>query len=125
MPQSAASQLAAIDGSQTDEAIALLIAEALLESDRQPYCFGINHDVRAPNYEPCPYRYDWRLGGTVGIETDIHLRAKLWITHALIGGYDVFRASVRTHKPESGPHSIKRCRVTAEYRRRPDDDIPF
>jgi hypothetical protein len=121
-----------------DPTIAALIAEALLESERLPYCFSIDHNIGAPKYEACPLDYDFAWGKTVGIDTSDRERAKQWLIKAMLRKYTVTLASgrmgfppgIRFHAPHGSPHSISRAKMRAQFHQRPkpennDDDIPF
>lgn len=114
------------------ETVALLIANALLESDRQPYCFSINHDIRPPKNLACPVTYDWSLRGHVGIETWGRFTAREWIINALLKGYSVAKVHPKQRIVEGLSYSIETVRARAEFYQRPkaesthdDDDIPF
>lgn len=122
--------------SKTDAELAEFAAEKLLETDRQPYCFSINHNVGPPKNMACPLLYDFVYGKTVGIETQDRVRAYRWIEQAILQGYTVSRAaSDRQHKygvarfAVYGPSSsLKYLRMQEEYLARVssnDDDIPF
>lgn len=131
MAVSASQRLLEFNPAVADSVIASIIADLLLESDRQPYVFGIYHSVRAPKYEACPVDYDWTLGGRVGIHTSIRLKARVWIREAALRGYAISRADPKTHRPEGPSISIKSARDRAAWfrdrksREENDDDIPF
>lgn len=119
---------------ESDSEVARLIAEAALESDKQPYCFSINHNVGAPDFKGCPLVYDFRWGKTVGINTMDRKRAYLWIVSALNRGYTVTRAGHKTQgikdrEPYGFAYDISHVRLRAFYHQQPkpenDDDIPF
>jgi hypothetical protein len=107
-----------------DRQVALMIAAAMLESDRQPYWFSINHDIRPPKCLACPVQYDWAIKDRVGIKTLARTRAEHWIAEAALRGYTVSREG---GKPLACSIAIARRR--AEYHQQPklenDDDIPF
>lgn len=117
----------------SDAEVASMIADALLESDRLPYCFSIDHNIGAPKFAACPFHYDFTYGKTVGINTHDRQLAHGWIREAALKGYAVTRAGHHTpsikDKEGYGPaYTIKRCRERAEFMRRPaddEDDIPF
>ncbi len=102
-----------------------MIAAAMLETDRQPYWFSINHDIRPPKCLACPLHYDWALKDRVGIKTLNRERAHKWIANAAFRGYQVNREGGRPLTL-----SLEIARRRAEYHQRPkpeidDDDIPF
>lgn len=107
-----------------DRLISQMIAEAMLETDRQPYWFSINHDIRPPKNLACPLHYDWILKDRVGIKTLVRETARKWIAAAAMHGYQISR---------EGGHplttSIAIARRRAENHQRPrtddEDDIPF
>lgn len=144
--KSAAQKLLDIQPHASDQAVAVFIAEALLESDRQPYCFAINHDIRPPKCLACPLEYDWSLKDHVGIETQDRRKAEHWITQAALKGYTVAPAGMSGHNQAFPRHqqygltyNIANVRRRAEWHqgeetRRAaykaagkdmDDDIPF
>lgn len=101
-----------------------MIADAMLESDRQPYWFSINHNPGPPKCLACPVDYDWVLKGRVGIKTPNRRRAHAWIMRAALHGYEIAREG---GKPLTFSLAIVRRR--AHYHQTPklenDDDIPF
>lgn len=137
--KSAAQKLLDIQSHASGQVVAIFIAEALLESDRQPYCFAINHDIRPPKCLACPLDYDWSLKDHVGIETQDRRKAEHWITQAAMKGYTVSMAGVSGHNVPSPRHqpygtaiSIASARRRAEWHQRTpeqkkadDDSIPF
>jgi hypothetical protein len=140
--KSAAQALLEIKSHTPDQAVAGLIVNALLESDRQPYCFAINHDVRPPKCLACPLEYDWSLKDHVGIETPDRRKAEHWITQAVLKGYTVSMAGVSgrnvaspRHQPYGATMSIPWARKRAKWHQSDlarkasgedlDDDIPF
>ena len=109
-----------------DVDVAVMIAEALLESDIKPYTFSINHNVGAPKYEACPLDYHWTLKKEVGIAMQSRVHARLWIIAALMKGYTVTQAHPKARVASS--NSIARARSRAAYHQQPkdhEDDIPF
>lgn len=105
--------------------VAALVALYMLELDRQPYWFSINHDIRPPAMKRCPLEFDWAIKDRVGIKTRLQHRTKQWIIDAAMRGYTI---------SSEGPGrvltmSIARARRLAEIAQRPrldnDDDIPF
>ncbi len=124
----AAEQLLEITDATSVREIAVLVAEAMLETDRQPYAFCINHNVGKPDYKACPLEYDWHRGALVGIDTMNRTRALSWIGHAISRGYIVSTVD-RKHKPDGSSMSLDKARSRAAYHQRPkvenDDDIPF
>jgi hypothetical protein len=122
----ASDRLLKIDDSISSAEIATMIADYLLESDRLPYAFSIDHNVGPPHYRACPLRYDWKLGKTVGIETENSHVARQWLVEAAMNGFIVSRVD-RKHKPDGPSNSIERARSRANTRRFKfdDDDIPF
>ena len=109
-----------------DRAVAKLVALYLLESDRHPYWFSINHDIRPPAMKRCPIEFDWALGDHVGIKTNIRPRAEKWIIDDALAGYRVSREG----RPPALTLSLAVARAGAAYAQRPrvvygDDDIPF
>lgn|SRR6478736_1867918 len=123
--QSEAARLLTISPSLPDRNVAAMIAAMMLEIDRQPYWFSINHDTRPPACRACRLDYDWNLKGRVGIKTMNRERARRWITHALLLQYQVSREG---GKPLTSSLEIARRRA-ANHQRPPsentDDDIPF
>lgn len=121
-----ATALLAITPAVPDRAVAYMIAGYLLESDRTPYWFSINHNPGPPRNLACPVEYDWTLKGRVGIKTQVRLLACKWIERAALAGYEISREG---GKPLTA--SIASARRRAEYAQRPkpeinnDDDIPF
>lgn len=107
-----------------DVDIARLVAQYMLETDRQPYWFSINHDIRPPAMKACPIGFDWAIKDRVGIKTRMRHRAEKWITDAALAGYII---------SSEGPGKVltmstARARRLAERAQRPpltDDDIPF
>jgi hypothetical protein len=97
----------------------------MLETDRTPYVFSINQNIRPPLCLACPVAYDWAIKDRVGINTLDRQRAWDWIVHAVILGYSV----ERTNDKSALTLSIAIARRRAEYHQRPkladDDDIPF
>lgn len=124
-----AQRLLEINPTASDDIFAALIAEALLESDRQPYCFSINHDIRPPKNKACPLPYDWALAARLGITTHYRVRAREWIIQAALARYTVSQARAKTLALHGLSLSIRTARARAEYHQRPnkenDDDIPF
>lgn len=105
----------------TDDQVAKLVVLYLLEADRQPYWFSIDHDIRPPKMLACPVDFDWAKKDRVGIKTSIKTRAGAWIKRAALAGYSVTRDN-----GEPLTMSIKRARQQAYYAQMPDDeDIPF
>lgn len=102
--------------------VAALVARYMLENDRQPYWFSINHDIRPPAMKACPLEFDWAMKDRVGIKTRLHHRAKKWIIDAALLDYTV---------SSEGPGkaltmSVARARRLAEIAQLPpDEDIPF
>lgn len=134
--KSETAKLLEIQPTTPNRQVALMIAAALLESERQPYCFAINHDIRPPKNKPCPLDYDWALKGHVGIETQDRRKAEAWLARAAIRGYTISPAgtSLRNstapcHQPYGTTASIAIARRRAEWHQKPqsekDDDIPF
>lgn len=139
--KSAAQALLEVNLSTSNIMIASRIAAALLENDRQPYCFAINHDIRPPKCLACPLDYDWSLKDHVGIETQDRRKAEHWIEQAALKGYVISTAgvsghntAVRCHQPYGLTYSIRKARERAEWHQSdlerkakgdPDDDIPF
>lgn len=117
-------RLLTITADNSDRNVANMIAAAMLETDRQPYWFSINHDVRPPKCLACPVHYDWNLKDRVGIKTLVRERAFDWIASAAMHGYQINREG---GKPLTSSIAIARRR--AEMAQRPklenDDDIPF
>ncbi len=117
----------------SDRRIAMMIAEALLELDRQPYCFTINHDVRPPKSVPCRVHYDWARKDRVGITTLDRERARRWLIRAALAGYTISQAQSKgreKHHPTGRSLSLTIARNRAEYERNLskldfNDDIPF
>ena len=103
----------------TDEQVARLVAMYLLEADRQPYWFSIDHDIRPPKMAACPVDFDWAKKDRVGIKTDSKARATEWIKNAALTGYTVQRDN-----GDPLTMSIKRARQRASFAQS-DDDIPF
>lgn len=132
---SARKRLAEIDANWSDDQVAALIAEVLTESEREPYCFVMNHNAGKPDYLACPLRYDFTFQNQVGIETMFKGDAMTWLVKALKLGYVVSAAGpeIRRHSglkpkhPYGDTYSIKRARERADIKRRvlDDDDIPF
>lgn len=117
----ASAKLLDITRATSDRQVAMILAEAMLERDRVPYWFSINHDIRPPKCLACPLDYDWSLKGRVGIKTLARTRALKWITDAALAGYEISREGGR---PLTSSLVIARRR--AEYHQTPDDDdIPF
>lgn len=117
-------RLLTITAANSDRNVSEMIAAAMLETDRQPYWFSINHDVRPPKNLRCPLHYDWALKGRVGIKTLDRERARKWIASAVIHGYQIDR--------EGGvplTSSLVIARRRAENHQRPqlenEDEIPF
>ena len=109
----------------SDRDVAKLVALYLMESDRQPQWFSINHDIRPPAMKRCPLSFDWAVKDRVGIKTNIRPRAAQWIIDAALAGYIISREG-------RGPDltmSLARARQRAWYaQHKPvlgDDDIPF
>ena len=110
----------------SDRRIASMIAEYMLETDRTPYVFAINHNVRPPKCLACPVHYDWAIKDRVGINTTDKEKARRWLIHAAMLGYIVDRYDDQT----ALTCSIAIARRRAEIHQRPkpkldDDDIPF
>jgi hypothetical protein len=105
----------------SDNEIARLVALYMLEMERIPYWFSIDHDIRPPAMRACPVRFDWAKKDRVGIKTNIRPMAEAWIIEAALHGYTVQR--------DNGTPltmSIKRAREIAKWAQTPDDDdIPF
>lgn len=122
----ASERLWGIDDELPSVAVAALIADYLLESDRLPYAFSIDHNVGPPGYKRCPMHYEWKLGKTVGIETAYRNVARQWLIDAAMKGFTVSRVGLN-HKPDGPSNSIERARSRANTRRFKfdDDDIPF
>lgn len=133
-----ATQLLEIKPDMPDYKVAALIAGAMLETDRVPYMFSIDHNIGAPKFEACPLHYDFTYGKTVGIETMKRYEAREWIIRALLMGYNVTAAAsdrkrkfgVAHRAPYGVAHSIKRARSRADFHAKLangelDDDIPF
>lgn len=120
----AALALLTITSGHDDTVVARMIADYMMESDRQPYWFSINHNPGPPRNLACPVDYDWVLKGRVGIKTLDKRRAHAWIVRAVSHGYDISREG---GKPLTSSIAIARRR--AENHQRPklenDDDIPF
>src|SRR6266704_2725346 len=95
--KSESAKLLEIRPETTDRQIALMIAAALLESERQPYCFAINHDIRPPKHKACPLDYDWALKDHVGIETQDRRKAERWLARAALKGYTISPAGSTMH----------------------------
>lgn len=117
---------------ESDEEVASMVATALLEIERLPYSFSINHNIGAPLFVACPLPYAFAYGKTVGICTQDRAVAFKWINDAILKGYAVTRAGYHTpgikDREGYGPaYTIERCRERAQFHRRPadDDDIPF
>jgi hypothetical protein len=124
----ASQRLLEIDDAVSSAQVAVLIADYLLESDRIPYCFSIDHNVGPPRYTKCPVQYHWGHKKTVGIlSTDLQW-TRGWITEALLAGYTVSRVD-RKHRPDGPASNIEAARRRAATHRTlrdlPDDDIPF
>lgn len=123
----AQAQLLAITPKVPDYTVALMIADVMTESEREPYCFSINHSVGPPDRKACPLPYDWAYKKTVGITKKSRAEAEKWLVHALMKGYTVERVSPKDHLPDGGS-----CYSIATARRRAyicdiddEDDIPF
>jgi hypothetical protein len=125
----AESKLYALGAEADGLVIAQHIASALLESDRQPYCFSINHDIRPPKNEACLVPYDWALKGRVGMVTQDVVAARAWIIAAACAGYSIAMAHPKSHTVDGLSYSIKTVRTRIEFKLRhkdnDDDDIPF
>ena len=109
-----------------DSMVATLVALYMLESERQPYWFSINHDIRPPAMKRCPLEFDWAIRDRVGIKTNIRPRAEKWIIDAALAGYNVSREG----REPSLTMSLARARQRAWYaQHKPeigdDDTIPF
>ena len=119
----------------TDQRVADLLALAAVESERIPYCFVINHDVRGRDLKACPVPYDFDSKGHVGIETMDKEKARGWLAKAILLGYTAThagpeerrRSGLKPRQPYGDSYSVRRARERAEWKRRPDDDddIPF
>jgi hypothetical protein len=118
-------RLLAITPEISERQVATLIAEYMVETERLPYWFSINHDVRPPKCLACPIGYDWASKARVGIKTSDKRKAWGWIKDAVMLGYEVRREG-DTFALTS---SIAIARRRAETHQRPplsgDDDIPF
>lgn len=105
-------------------AVAMMIADVMLESGPVPYNFSINHDVRPPKNLACPLRYDWYKKDRVGVKTTDRERVRKWLTVAVIRGYTVRRE----HDELTSSLEIAHRRAV-NHQRPPrednDDDIPF
>lgn len=124
--QSARSLINAMPLTTPDAGVAKLVALYMLETERIPYWFSINHDIRPPAMKACPIRFDWAKKDRVGIKTNIKPMAEAWIIDAARAGYVVQR--------DNGTPltmSIARARDLAKWAQRTpeekahDDDIPF
>jgi len=107
----------------SDRKIANLIAEYMLETDRTPYVFSINHSVRPPLCLPCPVPYDWTIKDRVGINSTDKERARRWIIQAAMLGYSVERTGDKTALTMS--IAIARRRAKYHQMSSNDDIIPF
>lgn len=129
-------KLLAITNATPDSEVAKLIACAMLETDKLPYAFSINHNIGPPDNKRCPLEFDWSYKNTVGIETMDNLVAMNWLTRAALGGYVLtgavpakgFRGpGQKVHDRLGAPYSIVNARRRAEWAQAPknDYDIPF
>lgn len=126
----ASERLLLIDDSYHSAKVASMIADHLLESDRQPYIFSINHYAGPPRNAACPLVYDWSYKRSVGITRAHKPGARTWIVAALMRGYTVQRCD-KDHRPDGPSGNIERARWSAQnYQsyikgKSDDDDIPF
>ena len=124
MRQSARAMIDQLKPDASDAEVARLVALCMLESDRQPYWFSINHDIRPPAMKACPIGFDYAKKDRVGIKTRLRSRAEQWITDAALAGYEIDREGGGM----SLTMSITRARRLAERAQTPrtdDEDIPF
>lgn len=113
-----------ITDANSDRNVSEMIAAMMLEIDRKPYWYTINHDIRPPKNMACPLYYDYALKDRVGIKTLVRERARKWIARAALLGYTVAREG---GKPLTSSLEIARRRA-ANHQRPPlenDNDIPF
>jgi hypothetical protein len=122
---SAAALIEQLKPDAADATVARLVTLYMLESDRQPYWFSINHDIRPPAMKKCPLEFDWAIKDRVGIKTRMRHRAEKWITDAALAGYTIAREGGGL----SLTMSIAHARRVAEIAQRPpladDEEIPF
>lgn len=129
-----AAQLDNVTEKWSDWRVATLLANSIVEIERVPYCFVINHDVRKG--EACPVKYDFTYKGMVGIETEDKETAQIWLETVLALGYRANhagpemrrRSGCRPRQPYGDTYSVESVRRRADHKRRPpddDDDIPF
>jgi hypothetical protein len=108
-----------------DRDVAALVALYMLESDRRPYHFSINHDIRPPAMKRCPLRFEWAIKDRVGIKTNIRAHAEKWIIEAALAGYTISREG----REPVLTMSLDRARQRAWYAQfitlHPCDDIPL
>lgn len=125
--KSVAQRLLDIKPDASDREVAMLIAEYMLEADRVPYRFAINHDVRPPKNLACPLAYDWTRRDVVGIDTSNKELARKWLTNAVLRGYTV--SQYVKFDPVGRSSSLQRARGRAALHQMPKgddaDDIPF
>jgi hypothetical protein len=122
--QSARAQIDQLKPDASDRDVARLVALYMLETDRQPYWFSINHDIRPPGMKRCPIGFDYAKKDRVGIKTRVRHIAEKWLTDAALAGYDI--------SSEGPGHiltmNIARARRLAERAQAPpltDEEIPF
>src|ERR1700757_4941011 len=99
-----------------DADVAKLVARYMLESDRVPYWFSIDHDIGPPKYAACPVDFDWSAKKRVGIKTNNRARAEKWIAAAVLAGYTVSR---ETERQKDLTCSIAIARRRAFYAQQP------
>lgn len=130
------SQLDDITEHWTDQRVADLLALAIVEPERIPYCFLIDHNTRGPGFPASPVAYDFETKGGVGIETMDKEKAREWLAKAILLGYTAHhagpeqrrRSGLKPRQPYGDSYSIRRARQRADWKRRPQDDtddIPF